>query len=98
MILICLIFSSYELEPSSLRAVVGTSYRLSGGKTYELSKVIIHELYSTTTLENDISLVITTKRMTYSASVQAASIPNANFLLLVGSTALVSGYGNISVS
>ncbi|XP_014370772.2 trypsin-1 [Papilio machaon] len=88
--------SSYEFEPPLLRAVVGTSYRLIGGKTYELSKVIVHELYSITTLENDISLVITTKRMIFSASVQAAGIPNANFLLPVGSTALVSGYGNIS--
>ncbi|XP_068630989.1 trypsin-1-like [Battus philenor] len=88
--------SSYISEPSLLRAVVGTANRLVGGKTYELLKIIVHEFYASTSLENDISLLVTTNKMTFSSSVSAVNIPGNNLILPVGTYALVSGYGSIS--
>ncbi|CAH2071472.1 unnamed protein product, partial [Iphiclides podalirius] len=80
-------------EPGSLQAVVGTTYRLSGGRKYDLSKIFIHELYSSLTLENDISLLVTARRINFSTSVRAVNYARANIDLKVGTDALVSGFG-----
>lgn len=78
--------------------VVGANSRLSGGRTYELSKIYVHELYSPSTLENDISLLISTRRINFGTSVNAVNYAAANINLPIGTDALVSGYGITSVS
>ncbi|CAK1598693.1 unnamed protein product [Parnassius mnemosyne] len=87
---------SYAADPPSLRAVVGTAFRLSGGKSYGLSKVVVHENYSSLSLENDISLLVTSKRMSFGQSVRAVNFASATHVLPVGTEAVVSGYGSVS--
>ncbi|XP_012543999.2 trypsin delta [Bombyx mori] len=87
---------SYVLNPSVLKVVVGTSYRLSGGQSYAISRIIPHEQYLQSTLENDIAVVGTSKTMTFSASVNSVAIASSTLSLPIGSEALVSGYGTTS--
>ncbi|XP_048007578.1 LOW QUALITY PROTEIN: trypsin alpha-3-like [Leguminivora glycinivorella] len=87
---------SYVTEPSTLDLVVGTASRLSGGSTYELSAVHVHEEYSPNTLENDIAVLVTSKRMSFGKNVQSVALAPSNYSLPAGSGALVSGYGTTS--
>ncbi|CAG4992335.1 unnamed protein product [Parnassius apollo] len=88
--------TSFVGDPSSLRAVVGTAFRLSGGKSYELSRVVVHEYYSPLSLENDISLLVTSKQMSFGESVKAVNFARATHVLPVGTEAIVSGFGSVS--
>ncbi|XP_075972015.1 trypsin-4-like [Anticarsia gemmatalis] len=87
---------SYETSPSSLRVAVGTAYRLSGGKTYDVASVIVHEAYSTATLEHDIALLATAKLMSFGPTVHPISIADQFLALPTGTEALVSGFGTTS--
>lgn len=87
---------SYVTEPSYLRLIVGTSSRLSGGTTYEISVVHVHEEYSSSTLENDIAVLVTSKKMRFGKNVQSVALAPPNHSLTAGSEALVSGYGTTS--
>ncbi|XP_063360754.1 trypsin alpha-3-like [Cydia amplana] len=87
---------SYVTEPSYLRLVVGTSSRLTGGSTYEISVVHVHEEYSSSTLENDIAVLVTSKKMKFGKNVQNVALAPPNHSLPAGSEALVSGYGTTS--
>ncbi|XP_026755313.1 trypsin-1-like [Galleria mellonella] len=90
----CTVFN--ELNPSALGVVVGTSHRISGGQTYDVSKVIVHENYSSITLENDISIVVLARRILFSKSVNSVPIAPSNITLPVDTEAIVSGFGTIS--
>ncbi|XP_030041329.2 trypsin-1 [Manduca sexta] len=84
---------SYVSDPSSLRIIVGTSYRLSGGQSYAVSIVIPHESYSPSTLEHDIALLGVRKPITFNLNVNAVAIASSTHIVPVGTEALVSGYG-----
>ncbi|XP_049870225.1 trypsin beta-like [Pectinophora gossypiella] len=84
---------SYEDSPSLLRVTVGSSYRLSGGKSYDLSKVISHVEYSPETLMNDIAMLVTSKDIAFSASVSSITFATSNLYLPTGTEALISGFG-----
>ncbi|KAI5644422.1 trypsin domain-containing protein [Phthorimaea operculella] len=86
----------YVSEPSSLRVNVGSSFRSTGGTTYEISRVIVHEAYDQEFLVNDIGLLITRTRITFSASVQPISFATPAMKLPSGTPALISGYGMTS--
>ncbi|XP_046963313.1 trypsin-3-like [Vanessa cardui] len=86
-----------ENDPSSLRITVGSSSRLSGGDTYEISKVYVHEEYSVITLEHDIALLVTATKISFGNNVDAVFIAEPNFNIPVGRSALVSGFGVTSV-
>ncbi|XP_072939715.1 trypsin delta-like [Epargyreus clarus] len=88
--------TTYISDPSILRVTVGTSYRLSGGKSYDLKRIVIHESYTSATLENDIALLVTRSDMSFSKSVKAINIASKNFNLPNGTEALVSGFGTVS--
>ncbi|XP_047528764.1 trypsin-3-like [Vanessa atalanta] len=82
-----------EYDPSSLRITVGSSNRLSGGDTYEISKVYVHEEYSVITLEHDIAMLVTATKISFGNNVDAVFIAEPNFNIPIGKTALVSGFG-----
>ncbi|XP_039749922.1 trypsin-4-like [Pararge aegeria] len=84
--------TTIQLEPLQLRVAVGTSSR-SGGYVYTVKTVYVHEQYSSLTLEHDIAMVVTSKKMTFDKKVDAIFIPEPNYNLPVGMSALVSGYG-----
>lgn len=88
---------SYAVFPSYLRIVVGSSYRLSGGKTYDISSVRVHEFYNTESLENDIAMLVTIKEMSFSQSVNSVVFAPSSLHLPSGTQALVSGYGLTAV-
>ncbi|XP_026737128.1 trypsin-1-like [Trichoplusia ni] len=86
----------YVANPSSLRVTVGTTNRVTGGRTYDISRVLPHEQYSTDTLEHDIAVLGTTRTITFSISVAPVAIPRESFNLPVGTEAIVSGFGTTS--
>lgn len=90
------LYFSYESNPSLFRVTVATSDRLSGGDSYEVSKIFVHESYSS--LEHDIALLVTSKKIKFSNKVDAISIAEPNLNILPGKSALVSGFGTTSVS
>lgn len=91
-------YFSYESNPSLFRVTVATSDRLSGGDSYEVSKIFVHESYSSLSLEHDIALLVTSKKIEFSNKVAAISIAEPNLNILPGKSALVSGFGTTSVS
>lgn len=93
-----LFFFSYVFQPSLLRAVVGTAYRLSGGSTYDVQQIIPHESYNSETLEHDIAIIVTKSIIVFSDSVKAVSVASPNMILPDGYEAIVSGFGHTSVS
>ncbi|XP_045446958.1 trypsin-3-like [Melitaea cinxia] len=86
----------YESNPSLFRVSVATSDRLSGGDSYEVSKIFAHEGYSSFTLEHDIGLLVTSQKMKFSYKVNAISIAEPNINIPPGKSALVSGFGTTS--
>ncbi|KAM3967152.1 trypsin 5G1 [Aphomia sociella] len=87
---------SYELNMSLLRVVVGTARRLSGGQSYDVSTILVHEEYSPVTLENDIAVVVTDVTITFSENVNSVTIAPLNFQLPENTKAVVSGFGTTS--
>ncbi|XP_023951785.2 trypsin alpha-3-like [Bicyclus anynana] len=85
-----------QSDPLQFRVAVGTASRSSGGTVYDVKSVFIHEKYSTLTLENDIAMIVTSKKMVFDKNVDSAFIPEPNFDLPVGTAALVTGYGMTS--
>lgn len=88
----------YVSQPSNIRVTVGTSFRISGGKSYDVSVVYVHEGFSITTLEHDIALLGTAKTIEFSQYVAPIEIASQNFVLPDGTGAVVSGFGTTSVS
>lgn len=99
-VLLTNLFSGFSVQsdPLQLRVAVGSSKRLSGGEVYDVKTVYVHEKYSSLTLENDIAMIVTSKKMKFDKNVGAVFIPEPNFSLPVGTAALVSGYGVTTVS
>ncbi|XP_022825250.1 trypsin delta-like [Spodoptera litura] len=87
---------AFVSQPSLLRVVVGTSSRLNGGKTYDVSAIYSHEAFSATTLENDIALLATSKVIEFSESVAPVSFASEHYVLPAGTGAVVSGFGTTS--
>lgn len=81
-----------------MRVVVGTNYRLTGGKAYDVSKVNVHEAYNAFTLENDIALVVTLKDISFGETVYPIPYAPKNYNIPSGTEALVSGFGRTLVS
>ncbi|XP_059052819.1 trypsin-1-like [Achroia grisella] len=88
--------ATYEYNTATLGVVLGTSYRQSGGQSYNVSKIIVHEEYSSITLENDITIVILASRIIFSDSVKIVAMAPSNFTSPVDTEAIVSGYGTTS--
>lgn len=93
-----MVFFRYRSDPSLLRAVVGTISRISGGKSYDISKIFIHELYCPSTLVNDIALLGTAKKISFSQSVLPITFAPSDFKVSDGAEAIISGFGTTSVS
>lgn len=81
-----------------MRVVVGSNYRLSGGKTHDVSRINIHEYYNINTLENDIALLVTLKDFSFSTKVSPIPYAPKNLKLPSDMEALVSGFGHTLVS
>lgn len=91
-------FFSHVTNPSTVRIVVGTKYRLTGGKSYDVSRVNIHESYNAITLENDIALLVTLKDISFGKNVSPIPYAPKNYKLPSDVEALVSGFGRTLVS
>ncbi|KAF9814872.1 hypothetical protein SFRURICE_016717 [Spodoptera frugiperda] len=87
---------AFVSQPSLLRVAVGTSSRLTGGKTYDVSVIHSHEGFSTSTLEHDIALLSTTKVMDFGETVAPVSVASEHYVLPDGTGAIVSGFGTTS--
>lgn len=92
-----LLISRFVSQPSLLRVAVGTSSRLTGGKTYDVSVIHSHEGFSTSTLEHDIALLSTAKVMDFGETVAPVSVASEHYVLPDGTGAIVSGFGTTSV-
>ncbi|KAL0882338.1 hypothetical protein ABMA27_000847 [Loxostege sticticalis] len=87
---------SYINTPSSIRVVAGTTFRLSGGTRYDVSKILSHQGYNEETLEHDIAVVGTSRNIVFSRSVAPIDIAPANLNFPAGYEALVTGFGTIA--
>ncbi|KOB69947.1 Uncharacterized protein OBRU01_08515 [Operophtera brumata] len=76
--------------------LVGTTSRVSGGKSHDISKIFIHELYCPSTLTNDIALLGTAKKISFSQSVLPITFAPSDFKIPDGAEAIVSGFGTTS--
>lgn len=90
---------SYRQSLSSLRAVVGTSDLSTGGQSLKVSKMIIHEQFSQSTVANDIALLRTstdiplfTQRQSSNQDVNSICLPSP--VKQFTGSATVSGYGS----
>lgn len=86
------------MTPSTLRVVVATDNRLTGGRTHDVSRVHVHEAYNTNTLNNDIALLVTERGFNFGTNVSPIPYAPANLALPAGTEALVSGFGRTLVS
>ncbi|VVC88325.1 unnamed protein product [Leptidea sinapis] len=68
-----------EQQIYNLQVTVGTTNRLTGGTAYEVSKVNVHEQYSSETLENDIAVVTVHDTIIFSDSVNKVNLPGPEF-------------------
>lgn len=80
-----------------MRVVVGTNYRLTGGKTHDVSRVNMHESYNANTLQNDIALLVTLKDISFGTNVSPIPYAPRNLVLPSDVDALVSGFGRTLV-
>ncbi|RVE51908.1 hypothetical protein evm_003374 [Chilo suppressalis] len=87
---------SYVDQPTSVAAAVGSSQRNSGGTSYTISRFLIHELYSTMTLEHDIALAITSQNIAFDRTVASVSIAPVGMTIPPNAEALVTGFGRIA--
>ncbi|XP_041970762.1 trypsin alpha-3-like [Aricia agestis] len=85
--------NSYTFQSDLLRVVVGTVSRTSGGSSYDVAGLYLHEDYSPMTLEHDIAIIVTAKKMSFGRSVQPIPLLEYGQELAEGTEALVSGYG-----
>lgn len=82
-----------ELEPSMLQVRVGSSIEGYGGIVHKVEKIIQHPNYIGTKLSWDYSLLKLEKPIEFSEDVQPVLLPKAYEQEVVGSNAIVSGWG-----
>lgn len=84
----------YNSQPSELSIVTGTHLLLTGGQSYSVLTIRVHENYQMGTLANDVAVLQTTNQIQFNSLTSA--IPLATFNLGRVSTT-VSGWGFTAV-
>lgn len=74
---------------------VGSSFHSRGGYTRSVSRIVVHDLFNRTNLDQDIALVILTFPLLWSDSVRPANLPEFEYDLDNNSTVWVSGWGKL---
>lgn len=78
---------------STWRVILGTSFRSTGGTTHTVSRLVVHQSYSSQTLRNDVAIVQLTSPAVLSASIGLARIAGPNYILPDGTTLMAIGWG-----
>lgn len=81
------------VSASNLAITAGTSYRTSGGVTKKVSKIIIHEKYSSSTVDNDVAILFLEEGFELGESIQTINLASAGSVVEAGVKATCSGWG-----
>ena len=76
--------------------VVGTNSLTSGGKSYSVNKIIVHENYDGNEIVNDVSVIKVSGRIEFNNRVQPIKLPGSN--TPGGAKVTLTGWGRLSVS
>ncbi|XP_037916202.1 trypsin delta-like [Hermetia illucens] len=79
---------------SVLSVVAGTSSRTSGGTSIKVSQVKVHPSYSSSTMSNDVAVLILASSFTLSSSIQLIALTSS--APAAGSVVTVTGWGTTS--
>lgn len=74
----------------------GSSVHNSGGQVIEVASIVNHPNYDTSTLENDISILILAVPLTLGNSVATIDLPSADLVLAGGTLTTVTGWGALT--
>ncbi|CAB3226279.1 unnamed protein product [Arctia plantaginis] len=83
-----------SMLPSYYQAVVGTNQLRTGGKAYNIRKMVMHEEYDSYTLKNDIALLFTEKEMEFDSNVDAVELNDEP--VMKGEDVMLTGWGATS--
>lgn len=86
--------TSMHSLPSLIVAVVGAIHRHIDGVTMKIDAIVRHKGFNKRTIEHDISLIRTARKIIFTETVQPISLPKQN---LDGNLAVFSGWGQIKV-
>jgi len=94
-------YDLYDLDLHFWRAYAG-EYNISTTdpheKYYHVKRVVLHPGYNSTSLENDIALVITTAPIVFNDHTLAACLPDASHTYTVGETCYLPGWGSTATT
>lgn len=80
-------------SPANTRVVVGAQNRINGGTTLTVSRIVNHPSYSSTTLNNDISVIQTTNEIVETVNIRRIPLGSA---FVTSGVAIGSGWGQTS--
>lgn len=82
-----------EGQEAQITVHFGSTDRTGGGSYRSVRRVVPHEFFNSTTLDNDIALLILQYPILYSESAQPVSLPEFDYDLRNNATLLISGWG-----
>lgn len=65
---------------------------------FQANQLILHEKYDTRYLKNDIGLIRTEGKFTFSAKLKPVKLPGVGYFTYPGTSAVVAGWGSTQVS
>ncbi|XP_028170065.1 chymotrypsin-2-like [Ostrinia furnacalis] len=80
--------------PAFIKVTVGTNSLVSGGQSYAVSKLIVHEGYDASLIANDVSLVKLAQDIVFSNRVQPIELPAGD--TEAGADLVLTGWGRTS--
>ncbi|XP_017771957.1 PREDICTED: trypsin-7-like [Nicrophorus vespilloides] len=86
----------YPKETYSVR--VGSTYKDSGGRLYNTSKIIIHPEYNRRTADKDICLLFFKESLLFDWTVRMIALPDEDSKVRIGTTAVVTGWGSTKLN
>ncbi|XP_044732065.1 trypsin-1-like [Chrysoperla carnea] len=84
-----------NIPNKSIRIRAGTTKREKGGVLRNVDAIIMHELYNTTTIDYDVSLIVLTEPLEFSSAISPVTLPNEDEYLDAPETGVVTGWGVI---
>lgn len=81
-------------SPTNFKILVGTTYSNRFGEKYDVSRIILHQKYNSTTQDYDIALMQLSTQLQFNASIQPIALPNSNETVADGTMCIVSGWGD----
>lgn len=87
------------MNPDQIFIVVGARLLSSGGTFYAVDQIFNHPRFELETLKNDVAVIRTVKRITWTTHIQRIALPTSGGLPLHGDLlTIVTGWGKIKVS